>query len=574
MNCHTSYFFKPVLLFCLLTCCKMDASTQLSLHHTNWVCVPENDRDNNLSLHFDDEILMVKYKNKTLSTLSYTLKEDTLLIVNNNDNPGCPAASGTYHIIFSHSAQLLSFIALNETCDARKKIFITTRPFSYIPDAHSEARDWLQADSATDHIAGISLQKAYDLLKGRRSVPVIVAVIDNGVDINHEDLKKIIWTNTGEIPGNGIDDDHNGYADDIHGWNFRGAKDGSTVENEQSGATQVYLAWKSKYENVSADQLNGAEKKELNVYRNARKEHLEKQKTTSDPVELNYTYNANYNSSVLICNDSSVQFNHYYGSPLMKLTANLSHGTHVAGIIGAERNNEIGMDGIADNVLIMPLTATTATGDERDKDVANAIYYAVNNGARIINMSFSKIYSSNKKLLDDAIVYAEKKNVLIIHSAGNDGVNIDSPENYHYPVAILANDKKASNFITVGWCRPEFDYILAHPGSNYGKQNTDLFAQGSDVFSTVPGNGYDYKSGSSMSAPCVSGVAALLFSYFPELTTAQVKGIIISSGMKPIITVYRPGTKIKVPFSSLSASGSILNAFNAVKMAINMTGSH
>ena len=255
----------------------------------------------------------------------------------------------------------------------------------------------------------------------------------------------------------------------------------------------------------------------------------------------------------------------------MKLTPNLSHGTHVAGIIAAQRNNQKGVDGIADNVLIMPILATTASGDERDKDVANAIRYAVNNGAKVINMSFSKPFSPYKKVVDEAIQYAEKRNILIVHAAGNDGKDIDIADNYHYPIAIYENGKKATNFITVGWSRSKFDYRLAHPYSDYGAKNVDLFAPGSDIFSTVLDNSYDFKSASSMSTPIVSGVAALLLSYFPTLSTAQVKDIILKSSFKPEIKVNKPGSKIEVPFLSLSVTGGIVNAYNAVKMAISIT---
>ena len=191
----------------------------------------------------------------------------------------------------------------------------------------------------------------------------------------------------------------------------------------------------------------------------------------------------------------------------------------------------------------MPIVASTATGDERDKDVANAIRYAADNGARIINISFSKIYSSDKKIVDEAILNAEKKNVLIIHSAGNDGVDIDSAFAYHYPVALYEDGTKAGNFISVGWSRPLFDYRLAHPYSNYGKMNVALFAPGSDIFSTIPDNGYDFKSGSSMSASVVSGVAALLFSYFPSLTAIRVKEILIKSTFKPNQILHVPFAK-------------------------------
>ena len=449
-------------------------------------------------------------------------------------------------------------------------IFFTLENFAQATSQRTIPKDWFAKDPATDSVAGISLNQAYGLLKGRKSKTVIVAVIDNGVDLIHEDLKNVIWTNIKEIPGNGIDDDNNGYVDDIHGWNFRGAKDGTIIENEQAGSTQLYLAWKTKFENINTALLKPKDKKEYAIYNKAKKEYLERS-NGKDSADLQFSYNINYYSSKFIANDATGSKDKHYGSPYVKLSPNLTHGTHVAGIIAAQRDNGKGVDGIADNVLIMPIVATTAGGDERDKDIANAIYYAVDNGAKIISMSFSKLYSPEKNLVDQAIRYAEKRDVLIIHCAGNDGANIDSSANYHYPIAIYENGSRASNFITVGWSRPLFDYRLAHPYSDYGKVNVDLFAPGSDIFSTVPNNGYDLKSGSSMSAPVVSGVAALLFSYFPSLSARQVKEILLGSVFKPNQMVNKPQTKIQVPFSTLSVSGGIVNAYNAIEMAIGLT---
>ena len=405
-------------------------------------------------------------------------------------------------------------------------------------------KDWFKLDPVKDSIAGIGLYRALTLLKGHQATPVIVAVIDNGVDIQHDGLKNNIWTNTKEIDGNGIDDDHNGYIDDVHGWNFRGAKDGTIIENEQAGATQVYLEWKNKRENET--------------YRKAKAIYLEKIQNSKDSADLQYAYNIRYHSSSLIANDNEQPGNHTYGSPYIKLSPNLSHGTHVAGIVTS----------IDSTVIIMPVVASTAVGDERDKDVANAIHYAVDNGARIINISFSKVFSGNKELVDRAIAYAEKHNVLMVHCAGNDGVNIDSAANYHYPIAIDNNGKKFTNFITVGWNRPLFDYRLAHPYGDYGKLNVDLYAPGSDIWSTVPGNAYDFKSGSSMSTPVVSGAAALLLSYFPSASAVQIKNILMASVYVPDQMVNKPQTKIPVPFNSLSVSGGILNVYNAVKMIL------
>jgi len=459
--------------------------------------------------------------------------------------------------LFKFTAILFSFIFTSQNISGQVQL-------------KAQAKDWLSLDPKSDSIAGISLYKAYELLKGKNSKTVIVAVIDNGFDLNHEDLKNAFWTNKKEIPGNGIDDDHNGFVDDVHGWNFRGASDGRIIEMELAGATQIYTAWRSRFESKDTTSLSVRDNKDLIIYNKAKAEYFDKVKNSKDSIEINYSYNINYHSSSLIAKDSEISTNHYYGSPYIKLPQGVNHGTYVSGIIAADRNNKIGTNGIAGNVIIIPIVASTQVGDERDKDVANAIHYAVDNGARIINISFSKIYSTDKNLLDEAIQYAEKKKVLIIHCAGNDGVDIDSFYNYHYPVAIYDNGNKASNFITVGWNRPLFDFRLAHPYSGYGKKDVHLFAPGSDIYTTAPNSEYDFRSGSSMSTPCVTGVAALLLSYFPELTTQQVKRILLQSVFKPSQIVNKPGTKTQVAFSSLSESGGILNAYNAVKMAIAM----
>ena len=199
-------------------------------------------------------------------------------------------------------------------------------------------KDWFEKDPTVDSVAGISLDKAYQLLKKRKSTTVIVAVIDNGIDILHEDLKNVIWTNKKEIPDNGIDDDNNGYADDIHGWNFRGAKNGTIIENEQATSTQFYLAWKNKYENAGTSKIDIKDKKNLVIYLKARKEFFEKL-NSNDSSDIHFAYNLNYNSGILIAKDSFNSGNRYYGSPYFKLSPNLSHGTHVAGIIAAQRNN-------------------------------------------------------------------------------------------------------------------------------------------------------------------------------------------------------------------------------------------
>lgn len=562
-------YCKTILVLCIAILCSLNSYAQLQLTNTSWKGVDKSASATQVNLHFGKDTIAIKNitADKPLDVALFLQKHDTLMVYNYADKNNCAADTGYYKIVYQHSGQQLLLKPINELCNYKRYMF--NHLFSYIPDKNSARRDWLQLDATADSVAGISLYKAYDLLKGRKSNTVIVAVIDNGFDISHEDLKNVIWTNTKEISGNGLDDDHNGYIDDVHGWNFRGDKNGQIVDNEQSGITQTYAKLKNQYENIDTTQLSGDEKKQFALYKTVMAQYLETFKNTKDSADLKYAYNLNYRSSELIYRDSPDTGNHFYGNAAITATAGLSHGTHVAGTIAAQRNNNKGVDGIADNVRIMPIIATTGIGDERDKDVANAIVYAANNGARIINMSFSKRLSPDKKLVDDAIRYAEQKNVLIIHAAGNEGNNNDTAN--YYPVAYYQNGKKAVDFITVGWSRPLFNYRLAHPNSGYGKKNVDLFAPGSDIFSTIPGNSYDYKSGSSMSTPCVTGVAALLLSYFPNLTAGQVKDILLQSSFKPDILVNRPGSKIQVPFSSLSVSGGIVNAYNAVKMAIAIT---
>jgi subtilisin family serine protease len=563
----TYYYQRIILISSFILFVKINGSGQLLLQQTNWRST--SNTEGKLKLQFTNDTLFIQQNNTINTTFTFKQKQDTIFIFNTADKDSCQSDTGIYRIMYNHRGQELLFVAVTEKCNYRKEIFLASLPYNFIPSDNVAFRNWSDLDPEKDSVAGINLYKAYDLLKGKKSKQVIVAVIDNGVDIDHEDLKNLIWINKKEIPNNGIDDDHNGYIDDVHGWNFRSAKDGTNIENEQAASTQFYSAWKSKFDNAVFNLLSKNEKKEYAIFSKAKEEYFEKLNETKDSGDIKFAYNLQYNSSDLIGDNPADFKERFYGSPNMRPSSNLKHGTYVAGIIAAQRNNDIGIDGIADNVLIMPIVASAAIGDERDKDIANAIRYAVDNGASIINISFDKSFSSHKKLVDNAIGYAGKKNVLIIHSAGNYHVNIDTIN--YYPIALFENGKKAANFIAVGWSRPLFNYRLAHPNSCYGKKNVDLFAPGSDILTTSPGNEYDFRSGSSMSSPMVSGVAALLLSYFPELTIVQVKDIILRSAYKPNIMVNKPGTKTQVPFSALSATGGIVNTYNAVKLAIEIT---
>jgi subtilisin family serine protease len=246
-----------------------------------------------------------------------------------------------------------------------------------------------------------------------------------------------------------------------------------------------------------------------------------------------------------------------------------SHGTHVSGIIAADRGNALGIQGIADNVKIMAIRAVP-DGDERDKDVANAIRYAVDNGAQIINMSFGKSYSPQKFVVDEAIEYAQSKGVLLVHAAGNSNKNIDEKDNF--PTSKLSNGKSAENWLEIGASGAGDGVDLVGSFSNYGKETVDVFAPGVNIYSTTPDNSYESFNGTSMASPATAGVAALLMSYYPQLDAGQVRDIIKQSSRKfDGLKVKKPGTEELVEFTELSKTGGLLNAFESVKMAESLT---
>jgi len=511
-------------------------------------------------------------------------------------------------------------------------------------------KGWHLLDAQKDSFNGISIAKTYDFLKGKKSKQVIVAVIDSGVDTTHEDLKSVLWHNPKEIPGNGIDDDNNGYVDDIYGWNFLGGKDGRNVKTESAEASRIYHRYKNKFSNkqVNEAQLVGDEKEQYELWKQASdiinakpeeqvelmflemaykavKKHekvlrdemkkdefkvsdVEKfspptsqgQKaklgyltfmklTEIDSEETNTTTFSQLeeyieqkkkaleakdvepeNHREEIVKDNYYNLNdRFYGNSDVMGPSPL-HGTHVCGIIGEKRGNGIGGDGIADDVKIMMIRAVP-DGDEYDKDIALAIKYAVDNGAKVINMSFGKGLSPEKKWVDDAVRYAELKDVLIVHAAGNDGENTDSTGNFPNPELKQLN-RKASNFITVGASTdPKIsgDYIADF--SNYGKNTVDVFAPGVKIYSTLPGgNTYGFLKGTSMASPVVAGVAAVIRSYFPDLSAKQVKYAIEKSATEDTVQVVQPGTKDHKPVSELCRAGGWINAYNAVKVAATL----
>jgi cell wall-associated protease len=514
-------------------------------------------------------------------------------------------------------------------------------------------KGWHLLDKEKDGVYGISLDKAYDFLRSKnlKSKRVVVAVIDSGLDTLQEDLVHILWTNPGEIPGNGIDDDHNGYVDDIHGWNFIGGKDGTNVKDDSQEEGRVYYKYKEEFDNkkIRMDSLNVETREDYDMWVKAKKKimgdgtddgvdllmlqrvvnaciksdsllqiamgkkeytgneldsfqakdmesrtaksvllYLFKENHIMDmtnttfisdfseqadreekKMEIKETAPKNYRDDIVKDNENDIKDSIYGNNDIM--ATDPMHGTHVSGIIGAERNNDIGINGIADNVRIMMIRAVP-NGDEHDKDIALAIRYAVNNGAKVINMSFGKNLSPQKSWVDDAVKYAESKGVLLIHAAGNDAEDVDSVDNFPNP-DYKNSRSRAKNWITVGassdpLAEENFKSYTAS-FSNYGKKEVDIFAPGTRIYSTLPGgNKYGNLDGTSMAAPVVTGVAALIMEYFPTLSPEEVKFCIEKSAVMPVVKAKKPGTENEmVPLTDLSVSGGILNAYGAVKLA-------
>jgi subtilisin family serine protease len=505
---------------------------------------------------------------------------------------------------------------------------IDTSPLKESALTESEKNEWAHLDLAKDTIPGMSVNKAYsEIIKNKKGKTVIVAVIDSGTDIDHEDLDDVIWTNKKEIPNNGKDDDNNGYIDDIHGWNFVGdgydeqlefvrllaAGDKSAPRYAEAEALydeeyQKYLGYKTNYEQ-NLQLVSGADdiltkhfgksdytKKEVIaiktqdeklgeavqiakfVYANDLGSVADAKKTYKEGVEeINDRLNVNLDKSLQgrktgdDPNDLNDKPGYGNNNPRPSKKAE-SHGTHVSGIIAAERNNNKGMNGVANNVLIMAIRSTP-NGDEYDKDVALAIRYAADNGAKIINASFGKSFSPHSEWVRDAIKYAGEKDVLFVHAAGNDSEDIDTARNYPND-AIGTGPEVSDNFITVGSLTNKYGSTMVSDFSNFGKVNVDVFAPGSDIYSAMPENEYEYQGGTSMAAPNVAGVAALIRSQYPSLTAAQVKKILMESGLA-IKAKVSIGTNRQVKtLDEISKSGRIVNAYNALILASQMASSN
>jgi cell wall-associated protease len=549
----------------------------------------------------------------------------------------------------------LIFVGCKSTKETASASFKLTPKKEFSP---LTMQTWHQKDYPQDSIPGISLDKWYSLNKKKpKNKSIIVAVIDTQIDLKHEDLQGQIWTNPNEIKNNGIDDDKNGYIDDINGWSFTGTKSGGYVVWNRYEYVRIVEGWgplfkdktesqigtqdmhnykeyqravktleeKNKYynnwfkslkhgvaiyplmkdtlkhffpkENYTYKQLDSMYKKyKINDkrYRQMRDDNdkdlgalifymmvcLEVNENTFEQVKdketqldsiVNKNLNLDYDERLPIGDNPTILEKGYGNNNVSNTIKGVrtiqDHNTMVSGIIAANRTNDKGIKGIAQNVKIMPLNISPS-GDEHDKDITMAIRYAVDNGAKIINMSFGKEFSMHEDWVLEAFKYAEEHNVLLVHSAGNDSQNVDEYKSFPRDISYDGSKEICNNYINVGSTTHKMGSALVSDYSNYGKQNVDLFAPGEEIYTTGAGNIYKIDSGTSFSAPMVCGTAALIWLYYPKLTAAQVKQIILDSGTAYDIEVILPGTTDKkVPFSELSKSGKVLNVYNAMQMA-------
>ncbi len=510
-----------------------------------------------------------------------------------------------------------------------------------VDDLESGFLNWYNQDMDLDRVPGISTERVYSELvhNAPAEKTIVVAIIDSGVDIHHEDLQGKIWENEGEIAANNIDDDGNGYIDDVHGWNFIGNKNGENIDLENFEYTRLYKKYNLKYENVSSlADVSKSEERDFVVYKKSKalyeanlskyqkekegismfeeifevaKEIIKnetgvspnslkelksirtKSKRTSKAISflidkykmgltedklneykshneecLNMHLNVDFNPRDIIGDNPSDIEDINYGNNDVKGQRS-DHGTSVAGVIAANRNNGLGINGIAENVKLMVLR-TIPQGDEYDKDVALAIRYAADNGANIINMSFGKEMSPNKEFVDAAIKYAESKNILMVHASGNSGINVDVEP--RYPNATCLDGTTVQSWLDVGASTKYKTSAIAAEFSNYGQKNVDVFAPGKDIVSLEPENLYNMSDGTSLASPIVTGVAALVWSHYPQLSAVQLKEVLTESSFKikkgkVLIPNLESEKRPKGKFNQLSNSGGIVNAYMAMKLA-------
>jgi subtilisin family serine protease len=513
-------------------------------------------------------------------------------------------------------------------------------------------QNWHWKDYNKDSVHGISLLKAYQSLALLPNKPnnIIVAVMDGGIDTNHQVLKTKLWRNLKEIPNNGIDDDKNGYIDDLHGWNFLGNKNGQNINKAADEKSRIYHKYKSTYDiqNIDSSRWTKIEKKQYEIWKQAALEiefseedaaNLQYLKMATNAIQKlgniiikelndsNFTLNqlepfqpvgklgleaklAYFRTARLLGFDNETGYkeligdlkeyiegkdkaanaksvppepiratiikdqyenlnDRYYGNN--DITGpNAKHGTHVAGLVASIPDSNWKVNALYPAIQIMGIRVVP-DGDEYDKDIALGIRYAVDNGAKIINMSFGKSFSPEQIWVDSAIRYAAKKDVLIIHSAGNEYYDLDTKAVYPNPYSSYLNDT-AYNILTVAASSDQnLNGSLLTDFSNFGPKIVDVLSPGNKIYSTLPGsNNYGYLQGTSMAAPIVSHIAAMIRSYFPALTAIEVKKIIMQSVWKPTdaTTIYAiPQKEESKKLNEIAAAGGIVNAANAIELA-------
>ena len=510
---------------------------------------------------------------------------------------------------------LLILVGFLASCGGSKSIF----------DKNPEAiQSWAHLDPKKDKVPGMSVDKAYKkIIKNQPINPIIVAVIDSGIDLNHEDLSTVLWRNSGEVAEDLKDNDGNGYIDDIHGYNFLGESyheqlEATRIVNLGIGDASLQEKARARFEKDLTKAASSAEERVMmnqvfqytdQLIRNKlgketyTAEDLNNFSTDSEVTpmhielmqeilseegsiqvvfeqieeavnyfkqQLEFNLKLDFDGRAVVGdNPYDILDNKYGNGNPMHRVKDESHGSHVAGIIAADRNNNKGIKGVASNAKIMAIRAVP-DGDEYDKDIALAIRYAADNGAKVINMSFGKPFSPNAEWVYDAIKYAAEKDVLLVHAAGNDGMDLDDPENPNFPNdhKLLNEPEFAPNVITVGALAPSWGENMIASFSNYGRLNVDVFAPGARIYSTMPENEYEFQSGTSMAAPAVAGIAAKIRGLYPELTAVQVKQIIMQSGISPKFEVFVNGDNPqKVMLNQVSRSGKIANLYEALKLA-------
>ena len=526
--------------------------------------------------------------------------------------------------------------------------FLASFSFAFAQDKmqDNDLKTWYHKDFSTTNVYGVNTDNAYKFLesKGLKPRTVVVGVLDSGVEVDHPGLINNMWKNPNEIPNNGIDDDKNGYVDDIYGWNFIGGKT-ADVDADNLEVTRMVKKYQPIFEGTDSAKNKANQAKmpeEYAIYQKSKKLYDEKGseakqyyhyfsgfnnaipsivktlngktltkanlaaikpasqedsrnlqilnslvqdagnvgKTPKEVEELlrkeiegalkHYEsqatkhYNLDFDPRAEIVGDNYDNYNEkHYGNNHYE-GPDASHGTHVSGIIAGLPHGNEAQYGVAHKVAKIMTVRAVPDGDERDKDVANAIRYAVDNGAKILNMSFGKAVSPGKKHVWDAMKYAEKKGVLLVKAAGNENQNIG--ENEYFPTNFMKqSDEKpfVSNMIVVGASTNNSQNLRAR-FSNYNGKMVDVFAPGQEIYSTVPDAKYEYLQGTSMASPVVAGAAAVLWAYMPSLTPQQIKEALVKTVNKSTVNA---NVDSNANFDQISVAGGVIDLYKAAQYA-------